>query len=777
MILQKIIYGIIDFVDCVLKYFSIFLIKIYQLTISPDKGIFSSIFKWKVCIHEPHCSEYSLRVLKRYGFFRWIIKVMDRVTSCTWWSCKKYDPEYYKVVFMSSAPIGVPFLQQLNNDKRFDIVWVVTNPDEKSGRWMKCRENIIKSTAKEVLGGKSPQPPFIKGGLCDEKIRKYSTFSFQDNESYIKDNKLISNGKHLPYNPDLKERARVLRKNMTNTEKLIWKNYFQKLSINVLRQKPIDQYIVDFYIPSCKLVVEIDWLIHDGEIRKKYDKNRDDVLRQYDLQILRIDNSDIEDNFKETIQKIQSVIDNSPSLLKRGLGGDLLKPTKVLILDWLWGDGNSNWIPWIKEQFENMGMEVKNPKLPNNDNPDLQIQLDFLQYNVWEWIDEETMIVCHSLGALLSNHLIAKLDKKINSLVHIWPAFSENDQSELIEKYEFIKKAEKGLNLFHNTKIDYKKVQDLVWKFYVFLSKTDEYIPYRQAKEYYETNFSKAEITVFEDKWHFNKPSWVLSLEEFFDIIKIEQNFVQTPRSLRLDSKKYWNDATKFQEWLKSKQADFLVVIAYGKIVPKNILDLARFAPINIHGSLLPKYRGASPIQSVFLNEEKETWVTIMKMDEWLDTGNMIDKQKFKINFDWTVKDIIQKFQEKWPTFLCNVLWDYGKWLLWEEKQGADFTECGKIEKEDWKVDLYKDNVGEVYKKYRAYCLRPKIYFEFEHKNGKQMLATIDLLELDEKLFDKNKSATFIEDWKLNEAIIQIKIKPEWKKSMDWESFVNGYLK
>jgi len=58
---------------------------------------------------------------------------------------------------------------------------------------------------------------------------------------------------------------------------------------------------------------------------------------------------------------------------------------------------------------------------------------------------------------------------------------------------------------------------------------------------------------------------------------------------------------------LKNKEPDFLVVIAYGKIIPQSILDIPKFASINIHGSLLPKYRGASPIQSIFLNDEKET--------------------------------------------------------------------------------------------------------------------------------------------------------------------------
>ncbi|USN56394.1 MAG: hypothetical protein H6766_05005 [Candidatus Peribacteria bacterium] len=94
-----------------------------------------------------------------------------------------------------------------------------------------------------------------------------------------------------------------------------------------------------------------------------------------------------------------------------------------------------------------------------------------------------------------------------------------------------------------------------------------------------------------------------------------EKSFISTPNSLRLDSKKYADEAAQFQSWLEEKKPDLLVVIAYGKIIPQHILDIPAIAPINVHGSLLPKYRGASPIQSVLLNDEKETGITIMRMD------------------------------------------------------------------------------------------------------------------------------------------------------------------
>ena len=124
----------------------------------------------------------------------------------------------------------------------------------------------------------------------------------------------------------------------------------------------------------------------------------------------------------------------------------------------------------------------------------------------------------------------------------------------------------------------------------------------------------------------------------------LNNEFIVTPEKLNPEKSE---EGKKFAERLKEKNPDFLVVIAYGKIIPQTILDIAKVAPINIHGSLLPKYRGASPIQSTLLNNDKETGITIMKMDANMDTGNMIDILKFDIDFDRNVKDLIDKILVK----------------------------------------------------------------------------------------------------------------------------------
>jgi len=156
--------------------------------------------------------------------------------------------------------------------------------------------------------------------------------------------------------------------------------------------------------------------------------------------------------------------------------------------------------------------------------------------------------------------------------------------------------------------------------------------------------------------------------------------FIYTPTKLNPEKSE---EGKAFAERLKEKKPDLLVVIAYGKIIPQAILDIPKIAPINVHGSLLPKYRGASPIQSTLLNNDKETGITIMKMDATMDTGDMIDILRFRIPFNRTTKELIDEMKKIGPKFLNNTLRKYGKKLLGEVKQQEHkATYCGKIEKE-----------------------------------------------------------------------------------------------
>ena len=146
----------------------------------------------------------------------------------------------------------------------------------------------------------------------------YSNFAFHESSDYLKERWLISDWKYLPYDPLLKERARELRKNMTPAEKKIWKQCLKFLDVNILRQKVIDHYIADFYIPSRSLIIEIDWDTHFNDEAKWYDKVRTQILESYWLEVLRITNDDIYNNFDWVCEIIENKITPNPSLPKRG---------------------------------------------------------------------------------------------------------------------------------------------------------------------------------------------------------------------------------------------------------------------------------------------------------------------------------------------------------------------------------------------------------------------------------------------------------------------------
>lgn len=269
----------------------------------------------------------------------------------------------------------------------------------------------------------------------------------------------------------------------------------------------------------------------------------------------------------------------------------------------------------------------------------------------------------------------------------------------------------------------------------------------------------------------------------------LQESLINKSPSLRLDSKKYASEARETHERLQDVEPDFIYTIAYGHIIPQAILDIPKIAPINIHGSLLPEYRGASPLQQVFVDGRSETWVTLMKIEAGLDSGPMIDKQVFKLWFTDTVADLISKIKSETPSWSLDALDRFvhtGQEVLEQDESEATF--CGKIKKEDgeiiiknWKwrrKDWEYDTLEIMYRKYKWYYLWPKIYFELV-VDSEQLRIIVEQLKLDEELYKKHKNdGLFIDDeYNLNPAVVSLKVKPQWKQAMKREDFKNGYLR
>lgn len=249
---------------------------------------------------------------------------------------------------------------------------------------------------------------------------------------------------------------------------------------------------------------------------------------------------------------------------------------------------------------------------------------------------------------------------------------------------------------------------------------------------------------------------------------------ITTPQTLRLHSKSFPWDGEKFLERIQNLQPDYIVVIAYGKIIPQHILDIPSNAPINIHWSLLPKYRGASPIQSSLLNGDAQTGITIMKMSAWLDEGDIISSLPIPLTITTNTQDLIRLFSTLWPDFVNQTLLKYSIGALGSTPQDnlqATFTK--KIEKECGLIDVYSEPLRQILRKYNAYSLRPKVYFLHNNKR-----VIIENLQIDLEKYDQQKLSSIIDNQhNLNPAIVSLLVKPEWKKTMSREAWKSGYLK
>ncbi len=165
-----------------------------------------------------------------------------------------------------------------------------------------------------------------------------------------------------------------------------------------------------------------------------------------------------------------------------------------------------------------------------------------------------------------------------------------------------------------------------------------------------------------------------------------------------------------FEETLRSLSPDMIVVAAYGKILPPYIINYPKYGCINAHASLLPKYRGASPIQRAVMNGERETGVTAMYMDEGLDTGDMILSERVAIEDDDTFETVHDKLAQAGAEAISRVVKTAKTGELPREKQnGNESTYAAKIERADRVID-FNESACAVHNKIRGLYPFPRAF-------------------------------------------------------------------
>ncbi len=178
-------------------------------------------------------------------------------------------------------------------------------------------------------------------------------------------------------------------------------------------------------------------------------------------------------------------------------------------------------------------------------------------------------------------------------------------------------------------------------------------------------------------------------------------------------------------EYFKSLDADLAVVVAYGQIIPKEFLNLTKKGFINIHASILPKWRGAAPIQRSIMNLDRETGISIMKIEEQLDTGPVCNSYKINIENNLNVEDVSEKLSslaaEKILDNIDDIFEDNANFV---EQDHSSATYASKIQKLEGQID-WKEDAKIIIGKINGLYPNPGAYFMFNGERYKILKAEI----------------------------------------------------
>ena len=227
--------------------------------------------------------------------------------------------------------------------------------------------------------------------------------------------------------------------------------------------------------------------------------------------------------------------------------------------------------------------------------------------------------------------------------------------------------------------------------------------------------------------------------------------------------------------FMDNLKVDLVITLAYGQIVPQGFLDIPRFGCLNLHGSLLPKLRGASPVQTALINNEKVTGVTLMEMVAAMDAGRMYGKKEVIIEEDDNATSLFKKISEAAKDLVLELLPKYINGELEGIPQDEnEVTFCSLIKPEQEKLDLSKD-ILEVYGYIRGLSDEPGAYLYLDNQKLKIFKAKIanDLVTAEVgTIVQADKRGLLLQCQNGQLAILEL--QKEGKKRMDYKAFING---
>ncbi len=244
-----------------------------------------------------------------------------------------------------------------------------------------------------------------------------------------------------------------------------------------------------------------------------------------------------------------------------------------------------------------------------------------------------------------------------------------------------------------------------------------------------------------------------------------DADLIFTPKTLK--------NNTELVAKLKEQDLDFIVVVAYGKIITKDVIDIPRYEILNLHPSALPKYRGASPIERAIENGETSTEICIMKVDIGLDTGDVAIRKNYTIKQTDTAKEIVPEIAKIGAKLMVETIKKCQNGQIHFEKQTEEgMIYANKIEKSELFIDLNDKSLDAVktFNKIRAFNNHGCCYFMLDGIRVKIIEATIQIGEFAFKDFDKNTGEIVLKNGKIKPTILQ----KEGKKPTNIKDFLNG---
>jgi methionyl-tRNA formyltransferase len=231
-----------------------------------------------------------------------------------------------------------------------------------------------------------------------------------------------------------------------------------------------------------------------------------------------------------------------------------------------------------------------------------------------------------------------------------------------------------------------------------------------------------------------------------------------------------------FEETIKTLDLDLIVVMAYGQILPQRILDLPKHGALNIHASILPRHRGAAPIQWAIIKGDNETGVSLMKMDAGMDTGDVISTMSIPIRETESAVELTDKISMLGAEIISRDLSNYISGKLEPQKQNESFaTHASKIEKTDGLIDWSMAAVH-IHRRMRAYNPWPGIFTYLPKENNRTLkIVSADVLNLcgtPGEVIHADKSGITIACGK--NSLLATQVQRQGGKQLSAQDFLNG---